>query len=165
MDRDAAAPSAPDVMTLGPTARRRPLLLLCLTACAGSLPPNLGVGPSGLAPCPSSPNCVSTAALDDRHHVPPFQLTIGPDEAWRAMREAVAALPRTRIVDESPDYLRAECRSAIFRFVDDLELHLDPAAWRIAVRSASRVGHSDLGANRRRVEALRASLAARGVLR
>jgi uncharacterized protein (DUF1499 family) len=94
-----------------------------------------------------------------------LELAAPAPEAWRAAREAVAALPRTRIVAESEGYLHAECRSALFRFVDDLELHLRADAGRIAVRSASRVGRSDLGVNRRRVEDLRAALRARGVVR
>ncbi len=74
-------------------------------------------------------------------------------------------LPRARIVEETEDYLHAECRSALFGFVDDLELQLRPSESIIAVRSASRLGYSDFGVNRRRVEALRESLAGRGVLR
>jgi uncharacterized protein (DUF1499 family) len=74
-------------------------------------------------------------------------------------------LPRTRIVKETEDYLHAECRSALFRFVDDLELQLRPSESIIAVRSASRLGYSDLGVNRRRVEGLRESLTRLGVLR
>jgi uncharacterized protein (DUF1499 family) len=76
----------------------------------------------------------------------------------------VAALPRTRIVADTGSYLHAECRSALFGFVDDLELQLRPDRSLIAVRSASRVGYSDLGANRRRVEELRSELARRGIV-
>jgi uncharacterized protein (DUF1499 family) len=53
----------------------------------------------------------------------------------------------------------------VFGFVDDLELHLRPAEKLIAVRSAARLGHSDLGVNRKRVEGLRAVLRERGVIR
>jgi uncharacterized protein (DUF1499 family) len=77
----------------------------------------------------------------------------------------VSELSRTRIVTETADYLHAECRSALLGFVDDLELHLRPDEGIIAVRSASRLGYSDLGVNRRRVEGLRTSLIERGVLR
>jgi uncharacterized protein (DUF1499 family) len=64
-------------------------------------------------------------------------------------------MPRTRIRRDESGYLHAECQSRLFRFTDDLELRLDAARGVIHVRSASRVGHSDLGANRKRVEALR----------
>jgi uncharacterized protein (DUF1499 family) len=76
-------------------------------------------------------------------------------EAWPAVRGSVENLPRTRIVAVTSDYLHAECASAVFGFVDDLELHLRRAEGVIAVRSASRLGHSDLGVNRRRIENLR----------
>jgi uncharacterized protein (DUF1499 family) len=90
---------------------------------------------------------------------------VDPAEAWRSAREVVMELPRTRIVKDKEDYLHAECRSAVFGFVDDLELQLRASERIIAVRSASRLGYSDLGVNRRRVEALRESLTGRGVLR
>jgi uncharacterized protein (DUF1499 family) len=92
-------------------------------------------------------------------------LMVPGEQAWPAARSAVANFSRTRIVDETADYLHAECQSVIFRFVDDLELQIRPAENSIAVRSASRLGHSDLGANRRRVEALRSELARRGIVR
>jgi uncharacterized protein (DUF1499 family) len=123
------------------------------------------ISDSELAPCPSSPNCVSSDASEGAHHVPPFTLAGPPDEVWGAVQEVLSELPRTRIVKATSDYLHAECRSALFRFVDDLELQLRPAQGVIAVRSASRLGYSDLGVNRRRVEALRAALTDRGALR
>jgi uncharacterized protein (DUF1499 family) len=76
----------------------------------------------------------------------------------------VAALPRTKIVTATDDYLHAECRSAVFGFVDDLELHLRPAQSSVAVRSAARLGRSDFGVNRRRVENLRSILQRQGVV-
>jgi uncharacterized protein (DUF1499 family) len=136
-----------------------------LLSCAGKRPSHLGVSDAGLAPCPSSPNCVSSDARDGSHRVEPLRLAVAPAEAWRSVRKAVSELPRSRIVKETPDYLHVECRSALFGFVDDLELQLRPTEEIVAVRSASRLGHSDLGVNRRRVEGLRASLTRRGVLR
>ncbi len=117
-----------------------------------------------LAPCPSSPNCVSSQASDAGHRVEPFALRVPGAEAWGAAKRAVAAMPRTRIVDERPGYLRAEATSLLFRFVDDLELALAEDGRRLDVRSASRVGYSDLGANRKRVEALRTALRTAGVV-
>ena len=97
-----------------------------LLYCAGKRPANLGVSDTGLAPCPSSQNCVSSDARDSSHQVASLQLAVAPAEAWRSVREAVSELPRSRIVKETPDYLHAECRSALFGFVDDLELQLRP---------------------------------------
>jgi uncharacterized protein (DUF1499 family) len=140
------------------------LVAMSLFACAGRRPSTLGTSDGRLAACPSSPNCVSSDAADASHRVAPFELAVPAAQAWTALREAVAALPRTRIVRDADGYLHAECRSALLGFVDDLELQLRATERQIAVRSASRLGHSDLGVNRRRVEALRAALAARGVL-
>ncbi|HEX2483965.1 MAG TPA: DUF1499 domain-containing protein, partial [Myxococcota bacterium] len=109
----------------------------------------------------------SSDASDARHAVAAFELDprVEPAVAWAGVREAVGGLPRTRIVDEAPGYLRAESRSRIFRFVDDLELELRSEARSVAVRSASRVGRSDFGVNRARVERLRAVLRERALVR
>jgi len=124
----------------------------------------LGVRDGRLTDCPLSPNCVCSDASDPGHRVAPFALATGPEQAWRTIEEVVASLPRTRIVARQPDYLHAEARS-LLGFVDDLELQLRADEGLVAVRSASRLGYSDLGVNRKRVEALRVRLRKRGVLR
>jgi uncharacterized protein (DUF1499 family) len=137
-------------------------------SCAGTAPmPGSPAGGSRLAPCPGTPNCVSSDASDARHAVEAFELDprVEPAVAWAGVREAVGALPRTRIVDEASGYLRAESRSRIFRFVDDLELELRSESRTVAVRSASRLGRSDFGVNRARVERLRALLRERALVR
>jgi uncharacterized protein (DUF1499 family) len=121
--------------------------------------------PGRLASCPDSPNCVSSDAANPSHHVPPFAIMLPPKEAWRLVREAVNDIPRTTITEFTDDYLHAECRSAVFRFVDDLELELRPNEKIIAVRSASRIGYSDFGVNRSRVEDLRSVLQSRGLIK
>ncbi len=141
------------------------LFIVPLLSCAGKRPSNLGVSDAQLAPCSSAPNCVSSDASDEEHAIAPFQLADPAAEVWQRAREAVSELPRTRIVTDEGGYLHAECRSAVFGFVDDLELHLRDEEGIIAVRSASRVGHSDLGVNRRRVETLRSSLVEKGAVR
>ena len=136
-----------------------------LFSCSGSRPTNLGVKDSRLASCPSTPNCVSSDAHDPSHLVAAFQL-VGPStDGWRTARATVANLPRTKIITETDDYLHAECSSAFFGFVDDLELHLRPEQNLIAARSAARLGHSDFGVNRKRVENLRALLVKQGTIR
>jgi uncharacterized protein (DUF1499 family) len=132
---------------------------------AGRRPDLLGVRDGRLAPCPTSPNCVSSQMpVDDAEHnvVPlPFPAAAQGDAraAWRMLERAVRALDRVTIVTLRDDYLHAEVASALMGFIDDLECLLDAASGTIQVRSASRVGYSDLGVNRRRVEALRAALA------
>lgn len=115
----------------------------------------LGIHEGRLAPCPSAPRCVSSNARDPSHRIDPLVLEADPETAWRAAVSAVAAMPRTSVVARTDDYLHAECRSAVFGFVDDLELHLRADENIIAVRSASRLGYYDFGVNRRRVETLR----------
>jgi uncharacterized protein (DUF1499 family) len=131
---------------------------------AGRRPSRLGVSGGQLAPCPASPNCVSSDASDPVHHVAPLALRGEQSEGWVAIRQLVASWPRTRIVAATDEYLHAECRSALLGFVDDLELHLRPEPGVVAVRSASRLGYSDLGVNRRRVESLRAALRLQGIV-
>lgn len=137
-----------------------------LLSCTGKRPADLGVAAGTFAACPSAPNCVSSDASDGAHRIAPLQLAVAPATAWPAVREFVATeMPRTAIVTETADYLHVECRSAMLGFVDDLELHLRPGTGSIAVRSASRLGHSDFGVNRSRIEDLRAALIKRGLVK
>lgn len=136
-----------------------------LFSCAGKRPSKLGLNQGSFAPCPSSPNCLSSDASDSGHNVAPFRLALAPALAWPVTRELISGIARSHIVTEREDYLHIECRSFLFGFVDDLELHLRPSEGIIAVRSASRLGYSDLGVNGRRIEDLRASLIERGVVK
>ena len=76
-------------------------------------------------------------------------------EAQARLKQVLLNEPRTRIVKEEGGYLHAEARSFLFRFVDDVEFMFDADQQVIHVRSASRLGYSDLGVNRRRVERIR----------
>lgn len=111
-----------------------------------------------LAPCPRRPNCVSTEADDARHAIRPYRFFGGAEAARAALKEAMAAEPRCRLVAEEGPYLRYECESRWLRFVDDVEFVVDADAARIRFRSAARTGYSDLGVNRRRMERLRRRL-------
>jgi uncharacterized protein (DUF1499 family) len=125
----------------------------------------LGIIGGRLADCPDSPNCVCSDAADPSHRVAAFELAMAPNDAWSEIRKAVAALPRTRIVKRTSDYLHAQCSSKWFGFVDDLELHLRTAHGNVlAVRSAARIGYWDFGVNRARVDQLRSDLVERGVI-
>jgi len=110
-----------------------------------------------LKPCPSSPNCVSSLAEEDTaHRVAPLTWTGGLAQAKARLRQAVLASGQATVVVEEDTYWHIEFRSRIFRFVDDVECLFDLRNRLIHVRSASRVGHSDLGVNRARVEQIRA---------
>ena len=148
-------------------AARRPLfpllLLLLLGGCTSS---NVATGivNDRLMPCPESPNCVSSDATDDDHRVAPYRLAADPQSAWEGLKDVIGAEERVTLVTEDDRYLHIEVRSAVFRFVDDTEFHLRPSDGIIAVRSAARVGYSDLGVNRKRVEKFRESLRSRGLV-
>jgi uncharacterized protein (DUF1499 family) len=132
---------------------------------SGTRPNNLGIKNSQLAQCSSSPNCVSSDATDAAHQIAPFALTLPVNDAWLAVRQVAVNQPRTKVISVTEEYLYAECSSAFFGFVDDLELHLRLEEKLIAVRSAARLGYSDFGVNRRRVENLRSELTRRGAIR
>jgi uncharacterized protein (DUF1499 family) len=121
-------------------------------------PANLGVVEGELAPCPDKPNCVSSQATDAAHRVEPFKATGGVEATWTKLKAVLGAQPRMTVITERPDYLHVEARSRLLRFVDDVEFYLDRRGEVIHVRSASRIGHSDLGVNRARVESIRQAL-------
>jgi uncharacterized protein (DUF1499 family) len=135
-------------------------VLTRLNVFSGKRPPNLGVTDGDLAPCPDSPNCVSTQAEDDDHRMAPIPYTGSPEAAKGRLVSIVTSMPRTRVVEETPQYLYVEFRTAIMRFADDVEFYIDEAAGVIHFRSASRLGYSDMGVNRRRMEEVRRAFAA-----
>ncbi len=110
--------------------------------------------------CPAAPNCVVSRNADAAHAVAPLKLAGDPAAEWLALREVIQQLGG-QLKRGDQHYLHFEFRSRIFGFVDDVECLLNEAAGQVEIRSASRVGHSDLGVNRRRVEAIRSALAQR----
>lgn len=136
------------------------LLLLTLAACApvaGGETPEAG----WLRPCPASPNCLFSLADDEKHAVAPLRCQLPAPAALALLAETVSALPGGRVVLIEGNYLRAEFVSRVFHFVDDVEFVVDESRGRIDLRSASRVGYSDFGANRRRVEKIREAFKSR----
>ena len=119
-------------------------------------PDTLGTAQGRLAPCPKTPNCVSSQAERESQRLDALVVNASIDEAMATALRAIESMPGSRIVTSDDGYLHVEFKSRVFRFVDDLELSYDPNVPGFQVRSASRVGRSDLGANRKRVEALRA---------
>jgi uncharacterized protein (DUF1499 family) len=124
-----------------------------LAACAGERPDNLGVKGGLLAACPASPNCVSSQADDSGHRIAPLVIIGEPDAAFARLKLVLGRRADTSVVDESPDYLRVELRTVLF--VDDGEFLLDRTQRVIHIRSASRLGYSDLGKNRSRMDQIR----------
>ena len=140
-------------------------LLLALGACRGEPPATLGPGPTGLAPCPATPDCVHTGMRHPKGTRGIFlRGDLAPRELMSRIGEVVDAMPRSTVVTVSDFYVHAEFRSRILRFVDDLELLVAPNR-ELLVRSASRRGGSDMGANAARVAELRQRLSEAGLLR
>ena len=108
-----------------------------------------------LTPCPSSPNCVSSLSDDRKHAIEPLQYTGSRDEARNRLVGILDKQAAARLTINEADYIHAEFRSQIFRFVDDVEFLFSDEEKIIHVKSASRIGYSDLGANRKRVEWIR----------
>ena len=118
----------------------------------------MGLQNGRLRKCPDSPNCVCSQDEDAAHCIEPLRFTDEPTVAWNRLIELVRRQSRVRIVECNEGYLHAEFTTKWFRFVDDVEFLLDASGSLIHVRSASRIGYSDLGLNRRRIEAIRAQL-------
>jgi uncharacterized protein (DUF1499 family) len=128
---------------------------LGLVGCAGKAPDL----PRELTPCPSSPNCVSTRAdpADEVHHIAPYTVE-DPATAWSTLDTVVLDMPRVEKVDESETTRHYVFTTALMRFKDDVQFELDASDGVIHFRSASRVGRSDLGVNRKRMETIRTAL-------
>lgn len=138
-----------------------PVLLLSglfLMSLFSKRPDQLGLAGGRLRACPASPNCVCSCeeSSDAQHFIPPLKIPDGLEEPMETLVSVIDSFSRTEIVTREENYLHAEFTSRLLRFVDDVEIQIVPEEGVIHVRSASRVGYSDLGANRRRVEQIRA---------
>jgi uncharacterized protein (DUF1499 family) len=128
-----------------------------LAGCAGTVP-KLGVIDEQLMPCPETPNCVSSQATDKEHFIEPIAFTGTREDAQERLLQILKGSERSKISVVQENYIRVEFTSALFRFVDDVEFYLprsESGKIVIHARSASRIGYSDLGANRSRIEKIR----------
>ena len=135
---------------------------LLMGGCSGDRPlSDSGIKDSRLAPCPMSPICVSSQASAENQRVEALRYSGDAAQAQNRLLAVLKGMERVKIQRADAGYVHAEFRSALFGFVDDVEFHFDPPG-AIQVRSASRVGYSDFGVNRKRVEAIRTGFAASG---
>ena len=121
----------------------------------GSNPVAKGVNGNQLADCPSSPNCISSTAQSEDKFYPHLTYQGTTEQAKHKLMEVLNAYPGAEIANNGDHYIHAQFTTAIMRFTDDAEfLILEDG---IQVRSASRVGYSYLGKNRKRMDEIRES--------
>lgn len=127
-------------------------LVLFLSSCSGTMPDNLGVNAGKLIECPGSPNCVNTQSTVEAEQMSPLSYSGSMADAKAKLIKVIEGQGRTKIVKQTDSYIHAEFKTKIMRFVDDVEFYFDDTNKQIHFRSASRLGHSDLGLNRERME-------------
>jgi uncharacterized protein (DUF1499 family) len=128
------------------------ILGLVLWARSVPRPADLGPGPDGkLAPCPDTPNCVSSMASDEEHAMEPWPYTGTTEEAHARLMLILRLLPDVKVVAEDKTYIGAEFRVGQI-FMDDVEFLIDPQNRLVHFRSASRIGRGDFGVNRKRMQ-------------
>jgi uncharacterized protein (DUF1499 family) len=128
---------------------------MSIFGCSGNRPDRLDIVDGRLPSCPNRPNCVSSQADDPARRVAPIPYADSREAAMKRLAAVIRDIPRSTIVNQGENSLQAEFKSRLMGFVDDALFYLDDAEKKIHVRSASRVGYSDLGANRKRVELIR----------
>jgi uncharacterized protein (DUF1499 family) len=134
-------------------------------ALRGHAPADLGVREGRLKPPSRTPNSVSSQAdlyadhpMREYARIAALPASGGAQASIARVRAVVERLPGATVIEQRDDYLYARFETRAMRFVDDVEFWYDPVAQTIAVRSASRIGRKDFGANRTRIEAIRAQL-------
>jgi len=128
------------------------LIVMSAVGCVGHAQDSRNKTPADLAPCPDSPNCVSTKSKDPGRAMPPLPYIRSGRESMDCLLGIVRDMKRATIVSATPSYLHVEFRSALFRFVDDVEFVMEDSARLIHFRSASRTGYYDFGVNRKRMK-------------
>lgn len=131
--------------------------LIILTGCSGKMP-KLGIINGHLMECPQTPNCVNSQAKDYEHLIQPILFIGTSKEAQTRLLKILNEWKHTKITVTQDNYIRAEFVSKVFQFVDDIEFYFPETEGKetiIHIRSASRVGYSDFGVNRKRIEQIR----------
>lgn len=122
---------------------------------SGKRPTDLGVQQGRLKACPNSPNCVCSYDTDKEHGIEPISFSGDAKSAIASLKKIIQSTPLTEIIESSDDYIYAEYTTKLMGYVDDVEFYIPANTSVIHVRSASRLGQSDLGLNRKRIEELR----------
>lgn len=141
------------------------ILIFNVTGCSNMDSKKVGIENGKLMLCPESPNCVCSEYKDDDHYISPFVFKTHSDENWDELERILKKQKGSKVITKKEDYIHVEFTSSFFRFVDDLELLLNKDMNLVSVRSASRVGHYDFKANRKRVEKLRRLLIEKNIIK
>ncbi len=136
------------------------LILLTLTVSLCNIADTWASSASNnrLASCPASQNCVVSLNADSKHAIEPIAYHVDRDKAREILLKVLTVVPRTEVVEQTDNYIHATSKSRIFKFIDDVEFYFPDNESVIHLRSAARVGDSDLGVNRRRLEQIRLAL-------
>ena len=128
------------------------LTVFVMSSVSGADTKDLGSSKGTLAPCPTSPNCVSTQSEHKRHAMAPLPYWQTGDKSRECILGILEGMKRVRIVKSTEYYVYAEFKTALWGFVDDVEFFFDEASRVVHFRSASRSGYYDFGVNRRRMK-------------
>lgn len=131
-------------------------VILIALSVASRKQPELGLADGQLRPCPATPNCVCSEYQGKNSYIEPLGYPDTEEAAWARLKQVITETGGAVMVEED-NYLHAVYKTSLLRFVDDVAFRLDKNQQVIHVRSASRVGRSDFGTNRKRVEKIRAA--------
>jgi uncharacterized protein (DUF1499 family) len=129
------------------------LIAICLTGCTSA--PSKPASGAGLPACGVLPNCVNSERAGGSETVAPLRATA---EQWQQLKRWIASQQDWTITTDTGDFLQAVVKTPLMRFRDDVQLRFVEDTGVIQVRSSSRLGISDMGTNRKRVEMLRSQL-------
>ncbi|MFV1983506.1 MAG: DUF1499 domain-containing protein [Thiohalomonadales bacterium] len=124
----------------------------------GERPEILGIHNNQLRACPEKSNCVSSYSSYSsnlKFNIEPLPYFSTAENSITKIQKTLLGIKGITIITQDKDYIYAECKSFFLGFVDDLEVYCDESKQRCFVRSASRLGYSDFGVNRKRIEKIR----------
>ncbi len=121
------------------------------------MPSKVGMNETKFQPCSVKPNSVSTMAskTDGQHYIEPLSYGGGLDQAQERLMAVLQDMERVTLVKQTPHYWYFSFQTALLKFTDDVEFYFPPKEKIIHMRSASRIGYSDWGVNRKRLELVR----------
>ncbi len=134
------------------------IAIVFLGGCATKQPMDIGVVNGIFSACPETPNCINSQAENEAQKIDGFLLNTKHPSSWKRLVDMVDKIPRSKITHQTGNYIHAEISSALWGFIDDLQLYLTASDNHVAIKSAARSGYTDFGVNRKRLENLRQQL-------